>query len=126
MGLPYPKLETIAQTLLDTYNDVALTDLVDGMDLTEEWGLQHLDLDGTNDLSWTQRKNEKIRASVPFTETSCLLEHPTAAFSLRDTWEIITRTKESRIGVESPKDAFATRFHSRNQCDPRLLPRKDV
>lgn len=36
-GLPYPKLEIFAQSLLDTYNAVALADLIDGMDLSEEW-----------------------------------------------------------------------------------------
>jgi len=35
MGLPYPKLEIFAQSLLATNSMVALTDLIDGMDLTE-------------------------------------------------------------------------------------------
>lgn len=110
-GLPYPKLEIFAQSLLDTYNEVALTDLIDGMNLTEEWGLHHLDLSGTNDLVWTQRKNEKIRSSVPLSETSCFLELPTASFNVRESWQTLTRTKDRRIGPECPKDTFVTRFY---------------
>jgi hypothetical protein len=60
-GIPYPKLEVFAQSLLDTYSLVDLTDLVDGMDLTEEWGSAHLDLSGTNDIAWATQKNERIR-----------------------------------------------------------------
>jgi hypothetical protein len=36
MGLPYPILEIFAQSLLDTNDMVALTDIIDGMDLTEQ------------------------------------------------------------------------------------------
>lgn len=66
-GAPYPNLEVFAQSLLDTQRLVDLTDLVDGMNLTEEWGEQHLDLDKTSDVLYAEKKNEKIRASVPRT-----------------------------------------------------------
>ena len=42
-GLPFPKLDTFAQCLLDTGNDVELDDLIDGMNPIPEWGEQHLD-----------------------------------------------------------------------------------
>lgn len=100
MGLPCPKLELFAQSLLERGDRVALTDLVDGMNLTEEWGGLHLDLDGTNDIEWARRKNEKIRASVPLTEDSCLLELSVTPFSKKETWEQIVRGKTRRIGVE--------------------------
>ncbi|KAF2688441.1 hypothetical protein K458DRAFT_384625 [Lentithecium fluviatile CBS 122367] len=74
MGLPYPSLESFEQSLLDTDDMVSLTDLVDGMGLTEEWGLRHLRVEGENDAAWAEQKNEKIRASVPATEDSYLLE----------------------------------------------------
>ncbi|KAK2764909.1 hypothetical protein FQN54_008606 [Arachnomyces sp. PD_36] len=125
-GLPYPKLEIFAQSLLETYNEVALTDLIDGMNLTEEWGLRYLDLDGTTDLEWTENKNEKIRSSVPLTETSCFLELPTASFSLRDIWGNLARTKSDRIDSACAEGGFSTRFYPRNQGDPRLLGREDV
>jgi hypothetical protein len=126
MGIPYPKLEVFTQSLLDTYNLVALTDLVDGMDLTEEWGLAHLDMSGTNDVAWAEWKNEKIRASVPLTDYSCFLEVTEGRFSLKETWESIVRTKQHRLGEECPKEVFATRFRGRNAGDPRTMKREYV
>jgi hypothetical protein len=63
-GLPYARLDIFAQSLLDTHDLVDLNDLVDGMDLSLEWGNENLELDGTNDVAWAERKNEAIRASV--------------------------------------------------------------
>jgi hypothetical protein len=55
---------------LDTYNAVALADIIDGMDLSEEWGVEHLDLRGNNDVEWARQKNSRIRESIPKTQTS--------------------------------------------------------
>jgi hypothetical protein len=125
-NLPYPKLHIFAQSLLDTNDLVDLQDLVDGMDLSEEWGEQHLDLEGTNDVEWAERKNEKIRASVPVTDTSCMLEVFGAAFNKRETWKEIVGRKSHRIGVELPKEYFATRFRGKNMGDPRSEDRDCV
>jgi hypothetical protein len=65
MGIPYPKLEVFAQSLLETNDEVALADLIDGMNLTEEWGLENLDLEGTHDISWVKKRNEKINRNLP-------------------------------------------------------------
>jgi histidinol dehydrogenase len=65
MGLPYPKLEIYAQSFLDTYNVMALTDLIDAMDLSEEWGAEHLDLSGTNHVEWARQKNKRIGSLFP-------------------------------------------------------------
>ncbi|ERF72001.1 hypothetical protein EPUS_09367 [Endocarpon pusillum Z07020] len=51
-GLPYPKLDIFAQSLLDTWTLVDLDHLVDGMNLTLEWGEANLNLDGTIDAEW--------------------------------------------------------------------------
>lgn len=51
MGLPYPTLEIFAQSLLDTNDITAITGLIDGMDLTEQWGLEFLKLDAENIFS---------------------------------------------------------------------------
>ncbi|KAI1990694.1 hypothetical protein LOZ53_003155 [Ophidiomyces ophidiicola] len=123
MGLPYPTLPVFAQSLLDTDSEVALTDLIDGMNLTEEWGLKHLNLDGTNDVVWAFRKNEKIRSSVPLTDYSCLLELATHATSKMETWKRIVGTKENRIGFELPKEYYASRFYAKTSGDPRLEKR---
>ncbi|KAI1925913.1 hypothetical protein LOZ65_002725 [Ophidiomyces ophidiicola] len=123
MGLPYPKLPIFAQSLLDTNSEVTLTDLIDGMNLTEEWGLQNLNLDGTNDLFWASRKNKKIRSSVPLTDYSGLLELSTRATSKMETWKRIVGTKQCRIGLEPPKEYYASRWFAKTSGDPRLEKR---
>jgi hypothetical protein len=126
MSLPYPILEVFAQGLLDTNDEVALTALIDGMDLTEKWGLEHLKLNAENDLAWTHRKNEKIRASVPLSPTSCLLELEVYTSNLKETWIDIVRTKGRRIGVELAEGYWATCFRGRGSPDPRSMKRYHV
>ncbi|EGP90001.1 uncharacterized protein MYCGRDRAFT_27447, partial [Zymoseptoria tritici IPO323] len=55
-GLPFPKLQVFAQSLLETMNRVDLQDLIDGMNLTYEWGLENLVLEGTSDTTWAARR----------------------------------------------------------------------
>jgi hypothetical protein len=119
-GLPYPRLEVLAQSLLDMNDLVGLTDLVDGMDLSENWGEENLELDGINDIVWAQRKNEVIRASVPTSHGSCLHELSEAAISRRETWLHIVRGKVKRIGLELNKELYSTRFRLKDSQDPRL------
>ncbi|KAH8727151.1 hypothetical protein GQ44DRAFT_649498 [Phaeosphaeriaceae sp. PMI808] len=126
MGLPYPTLEIFAQSLLDTNDITALTDLIDGMDLTEQWGLEFLKLDAENDIAWIRRKNEKIRASFPASEDSCLFELPTKPVNLKETWHAIVRDKERRIGPECLEGYYTTRFRCRGTGDPRSTERNNV
>lgn len=119
-GLPYARLDIFAQSLLDTYDLVDLVDLVDGMDLSPEWGIENLQLDGTVDVAWAEKKNEAIRSSVPLTDSSCLLEVNTWPWSRRETWEGIVGSKQSRIGPEIPTEFWATRFRPKGDRDPRL------
>ncbi|KAG4436259.1 hypothetical protein IFR05_008241 [Cadophora sp. M221] len=120
MGIPYPKLELFAQSLLDTLSWTSISDLIDGMDLTEEWGSTHLILEKTNDVEWALEKNEKIRASVPLTLGSCFLEVDEGPLNLREIWETEIRTKEKRLGEETPKEVYLTRFRPKGSEDPQL------
>ncbi|KAL4917281.1 hypothetical protein BDW62DRAFT_87128 [Aspergillus aurantiobrunneus] len=120
-GLPYPKLESYAQSLLDTRRIVGLADLVDGMNLSEEWGEKHLDLDKTTDVVYAEQMDAKILASVPPGEDP--LDYagvPAQATPLREIWQEIVRGKERRISVELPVGYFATRFFAHGQGDARL------
>ncbi|KAK2818408.1 hypothetical protein FQN49_007928 [Arthroderma sp. PD_2] len=121
-GLPYPKLAPFTQAVLDSNNMHYLTDLVDGMNLTEEWGQQNLELSGTRDIAWIRRKNAKVRRLIPDPDESCWYELPEGEEGLtrKDTYENIVRTKERRIGVECPKEVYATRFCGHGDGDPRL------
>lgn len=121
LGLPYPKLEVYAQSLLDTFSGVALCDLVDGMNLSKEWGDDHLDLTGTNDVEWTKKKNERIRKNVPDDENACLFELSEIEMPRRQFWEETTGGKEHRLGFKYPKEYYATRFRLHSEGDPRLF-----
>ncbi|KAK8004100.1 hypothetical protein PG989_003819 [Apiospora arundinis] len=123
MGLPYPKLEYFAQSLLDTQRLGDLEDLVDGMNLSEEWGEEHLDLDRTSDVGHARWKNEQIRASIPETPYSELMEMDEYPKPLRPIWQDIVRKKKSRIGLELSKDHYHTRFCAIGRGDPRLRER---
>ncbi|KAH7314337.1 hypothetical protein BKA65DRAFT_609793 [Rhexocercosporidium sp. MPI-PUGE-AT-0058] len=110
-------------SLLDTLDLVGLTGLIDGMNLTEDWGASNLDLSGTNDVAWALEKNEKIRGSVPLTMGSCFFEVDEGPLKTRDLWEQRVRTKQNRIGQElSPE--YTTRFRFRDDQDPRLRKRQ--
>jgi len=96
-------LDIFAQTLLDTYSLVGLVDLVDGMDLSPEWGIGNLQLDGTVDVAWAENENEAIRASLPLTDSSCLLEVNLVLWERREIWQGTLESKQSMIGPEIPK-----------------------
>jgi hypothetical protein len=119
LGIPFPRLEVFAQSLLDMNSKVDLTDLVDGMDLTEEWGERSLQLDGLVDVDWAEKKNQAIRDSVPLTKFSGLLELEIGPTKRRDIWQHIVTRKERRLGLKCSKDFFKTRYRTHNSADPR-------
>ncbi|KAH9207634.1 hypothetical protein DL95DRAFT_527787 [Leptodontidium sp. 2 PMI_412] len=68
--LPYPKLNVLIQSFLETNDHVSLADVIDGSDVSEVWGVKNLDLEGEVDLEWAEWKNRLI------------LEHAGRAFVL--------------------------------------------
>jgi hypothetical protein len=79
MGIPYPKLEVFAQSLLEMNDEVALADLIDGMNLADEWGLENLDLEGMHDISWVKKRNEMVRGNLPKIDLFALPPEPDAS-----------------------------------------------
>lgn len=118
-GLPFPKLDTFAQCLLDTGNDVELDDLIDGMNLIPEWGEQHLDLSGNVDVDWAKRRNEKL--SQLYGKQNNLW--PESQRSLRELWMSESSTDRKRRGQGwKYNEAMETRFWRKGQKDPRQRP----
>ena len=117
-GLPYPALPVFVQSLVDTNDEVALCDVIDGANLTEEWGNINLDLDGTNDSIWAKRMNERVYSSSEGVTGALLSLFPTAIMSRRDIWESKVRGKSSRMGWTQPKELFETRFRLKSAGDP--------
>ena len=123
--LPYPKLEIFTQSLLDTCDRLALTDLVDGMNLSEEWGKNALSLSGLTDAAWMQWNCDKI---IAYEKLRCPDEmiddnYVATGFNKREIWEKITRGKQHRCGFKYPTELYATRFRAHNSPDPRTLDR---
>ncbi len=106
--IPYPKLHLFAQSLLERQDFNDLQDLVDGMDLTEEWGENNLNLDGSGEeyMRWVAEKSEKIRAALPEDVKEEARELGTEIYELdedppkfRDIFLHLVRTKAGRIGL---------------------------
>lgn len=135
--LPYPKLHLFAQSLLERQDLNDLQDLVDGMNLTEEWGDENLRFGdhGAEYTRWLVEKNAKIRDALPQevkdevldgmlgTEIYELDEEPP---DFRETFTLLTKTKEGRIGLETPTELYATKYRAKGSPDPRTRIRFHV
>ena len=117
--LPYPKLSVYAQSLLDTMNWVDLEDLIDGMDLTLEWGKECLDLHGAIDAQWgLWRAHVLHNGEARADEIPMWCHDPPKRL---EAWAnmVSDDAKKNRQGIKySP--AFKTRFRKYGQRDPRL------
>lgn len=120
-GLPYPKLHVLIQSFLEANDRVSLCDVVDGSDVSEEWGSKHLALDGSSDTAWACWKNKLILEST----RSCFGGGvPTKSVQKRELWEWAVSTKSHRLGWTTPPSLFATRFRLLGLPDPWLEPRE--
>ncbi|KAM5488445.1 hypothetical protein McanCB56680_000328 [Microsporum canis] len=115
-GLPYPKLDVFIQSCLDTYSMLPLCDVIDGTNVSEEWGEKNLDLEGTNDVEWAKAKNKKGK------EFGGKWAHGAFARegrkSKREMWQSLVRTKEDRLDWTKPKDVFLTQHRVIGTPDP--------
>ncbi|KAK4236618.1 hypothetical protein C8A03DRAFT_45417 [Achaetomium macrosporum] len=125
-GIPYPTLENFAQSLLDTQQYADLADLVDGMDLDEEWGESHLQLDASP-IGWIREKNELIARSLPEDmRASAIFSMLTETPEPREAWLRTVRTKHKRINDELPKHRYLTRYRKVGSRDPRENQGREV
>lgn len=92
-GLPFPSLPTFVQSLLDSHNLLDLEDIIDAMDLSEEWAAEN----GVN----------LPDGSYP------------GPHSLKAQWERIARTKQKRMGLKYNPRIYASRYRRHRERDPR-------
>lgn len=121
LGVPYPKLEVFAQSLLDTQLFHDLENLVDGMNLTEEWGDEHLDFSGTGLEEYIREKKRRFAETAP-KEGMWFGMGPCKDLKVR--WQKIVRNKEKRVVPKLPAELYETRFRIRGSGDPRLRDRQ--
>lgn len=119
-NLPYPKLPGFVQSLLDTKQYVDLCDLIDGQDLSEEWGIEHLDLSGNSDTKWLEcliqgMRDDGIEDIYIFIDAKPV--------SRLDLWKKYTTTKQTRMGWKYSPEIYATRFRKIGSKDPRTRNR---
>ncbi|SPQ25428.1 53211565-8a32-491b-aebf-ef3f151a1dd8 [Thermothielavioides terrestris] len=135
--IPYPKLHLFAQSLLERQEINDLQDLVDGMDITEEWGEQNLRLDspGKEYAQWVAAKNAKIRAALPQRirddplNQICgpgMYDMDEEFVAFRDVLAHIVRTKEPRARLQFPCGTYATKYRAKGSPDPRTTIRFHV
>ena len=117
-GIPFPTLPVYAQSLLDSLNIVDLEDLIDGMNLTPEWGEEHLDLEGTPDTQWGRWKADLVSGGKA-TEDNV----PRWCFKpplRRELWmkKTSSEAKRQRQGLKHNPN-YETRFWRKGRKDPR-------
>ncbi len=107
------------------------------MDLTEEWGEENLRF-GDHDedyIRWLVEKNAKIREALPQDIKDEVLEEDLGFEfyeldeeppDFRETFTALVRTKEGRIGLETPAELYATKYRAKGSPDPRALIRFSV
>jgi hypothetical protein len=119
-GLPYPKLSVYAQSLLDTQNGTDLEELIDGMDLSEEWGEKNLELDGDIDVEWARRRKDAVQA---IGGNPAYLGLSTNPKQRRVAWQASVRRKKARMGLKKPAELYATRWRRHKSQDPTSIRR---
>ncbi|KAF2762093.1 hypothetical protein EJ05DRAFT_496965 [Pseudovirgaria hyperparasitica] len=110
-NIPYPALRDLAQSLLDTSNEVGLCDLVDGADIDIEWGVTNLDLSGTKDVDWAVQMNSRIKRLCEHPSDRVAI-FPTCSRPRREFWSHIANasSKKGRLGCQKSPSCFDTRF----------------
>ncbi|PQK17432.1 hypothetical protein BB8028_0007g06270 [Beauveria bassiana] len=109
-GVPYPSLKAFAQSCLDRRNQLELCDLIDGSNVSEEWGEENLDLNGVHDVDWVRTMQAK--------KGSCRRWWPTRPKEKRAIWQDFVRTKEQRLDDSRPPSRYITQYRHIGSKDP--------
>lgn len=107
-GVPYAPLKELVQSFVDIYDLVSLDDIVDGANLTYEWGETHLDLHGTTDVEWAHQRNAELWKWDP---SQLCSSFPTLQVNKAEVWRKTTKNKEERLmHMMLPHELFVTRY----------------
>ncbi|KAI0508734.1 hypothetical protein F5B22DRAFT_381800 [Xylaria bambusicola] len=119
-NVPYPQLEVFAQSLITTQRWPELIQVVDGMDLTEEWGIENLNLGEPSpaEAEYVVEKNKKLTG---------LARLRTKPIDRLEKWKTIVATKKDRIKFHLPKERYDTQFRRKGTTqDPRFKEGRGV
>ena len=119
-GLPYPKLPVYVQSAIDSKSLLDLEELIDGMDLAEEWGYRELDLGSHTDTKWLEDYAQAFRDDG--VDEMFIFVDPTPV-SRKEIWTHAVRNKHRRLGWKYSPETHATRYRKYWSKDPRSVPR---
>ncbi|RAK94962.1 uncharacterized protein BO80DRAFT_291402 [Aspergillus ibericus CBS 121593] len=122
-GLPYPKLSVYVQSAIDSKSLLDLEELIDGMDLSEEWGHKTLDLEGHTDTQWLEDRVKAFRDDG--VDEMFIWVDPTPV-SRREIWTFSVRNKQKRLGWKYPPEIYSSRYRKHGSKDPRSVQRPGV
>lgn len=118
-GIPYPQMRQFARALLALQNGADIADFVDGMNLDEAWGEEHINFDDLQEkvLEFRKEFNNELRA------VGGLCPLATHDMDFRKRWNWFVETKESRI-EPMKKGRYKSRWWPiQKDMDPRLEDR---
>lgn len=106
-GLPYPSLAVLIQSFLEANDHVSLGDAIDGSDVSEERGVENLDLEGEIDIEWAKWKNKLI---LEYREDGlsglCSTQHD----EKRELWQFMVRHKGGEESSPDPMNYLLRAF----------------
>ncbi|GKZ25928.1 hypothetical protein AbraIFM66951_002463 [Aspergillus brasiliensis] len=122
-ALPYPKLPVYVQSAIDSKSLLDLEELIDGMDLSEEWGHRELDLEGHTDTKWLEDRAQAFRDDG--VDEMFIFVDPTPVLR-REIWTHAIQNKQRRLGWKYSPETHATRYRKYGSKDPRSVLRPGV
>lgn len=93
-SLPFPSLPAFVQSLLDSGNVLNLEDIIDAMNIEEDWA-------AVNRVEPSDQPYSGVRISP------------------KRAWERSTRTRQTRMGWKYDPKIYATRYRTHKDRDPR-------
>ena len=122
-GLPYPRLDIFINTILERHDMLELEDVIDGTDVTEAWGKEHLDLSGTYNNAWAQAiqaRGEMLGGGRWGPKRSFTSKRGGPALPKSEVWKKAVDGKKQRMGWEwacSP-EIFSTQYRIKDTPEP--------
>lgn len=111
------------QSAIDSKDDGLLQDLIDGMDLTEQWGEKSLNLEGLTDTKWLEGR---YQAFLDDGVDPMFIWVDTTPVSRRKIWTAMVQQKQRRLGWKYSPEKYATRYRKHGAKDPRSVYRPGV
>lgn len=118
-GVPYPSLKAFAQSCLDRRNDLELCEFVDATNVSEEWGEENLNLEGTHNTEWAWRMKQ-LASKWDEQRGKCSPRYswPTRPKDRRLIWQAQVQTKADRLDWSRQPEFYVTQYRLHGSANP--------